>query len=305
MAITVIGTVFVDIKGYPSKDYIPGGRNAGTIETVHGGVARNVAEDLANVCQKTTFITLLDDSGTAADVEAHLTGRGVDMHYCRRTGEGMGTWLAVFNSEGDVVAAISKRPNLLPILDILKESGDEIFQNSEAVLFELDMDQCIVEKIVELSEKYNKPLYALVSNMTIAAERRELLPKTACFVCNLQEAELLFGIRLEGESTKVICAELLRALREERIPCMVVTMGENGAVWASAEGDSGFCPAEHVRIRDTAGAGDAFFAGVAAALTCGKGIQQACVLGTRLAAEAITSSGNVCPPHSPEELALG
>ena len=38
MGIVVIGAVFVDIKGYPLSAYIPGGRNAGRIEQVHGGV---------------------------------------------------------------------------------------------------------------------------------------------------------------------------------------------------------------------------------------------------------------------------
>ena len=38
MGIVVIGAVFVDIKGYPLSTYIPGGRNAGRIEQVHGGV---------------------------------------------------------------------------------------------------------------------------------------------------------------------------------------------------------------------------------------------------------------------------
>ena len=36
MGIVVIGAVFVDIKGYPLSTYIPGGRNAGRVEQVHG-----------------------------------------------------------------------------------------------------------------------------------------------------------------------------------------------------------------------------------------------------------------------------
>ena len=49
MGIVVLGAVFVDIKGYPSDLYIPGGRNAGRVEQVHGGVSRNLVEDIANV----------------------------------------------------------------------------------------------------------------------------------------------------------------------------------------------------------------------------------------------------------------
>ena len=49
MGIVVIGAVFVDIKGYPLSTYIPGGRNSGRVEQVHGGVSRNIVEDIANV----------------------------------------------------------------------------------------------------------------------------------------------------------------------------------------------------------------------------------------------------------------
>ena len=49
MGIVVIGAVFVDIKGFPDDAYIPDGRNVGRIEYIHGGVCRNVAEDIANV----------------------------------------------------------------------------------------------------------------------------------------------------------------------------------------------------------------------------------------------------------------
>jgi len=49
MSIVVMGAVFVDIKGYPLSSYIPGGRNAGRVVQVHGGVSRNIVEDIANV----------------------------------------------------------------------------------------------------------------------------------------------------------------------------------------------------------------------------------------------------------------
>ena len=47
--IVIVGTTFVDIKGFPYNKYIPAGRNAGEVEFVHGGVGRNVAEDIANM----------------------------------------------------------------------------------------------------------------------------------------------------------------------------------------------------------------------------------------------------------------
>ena len=53
--IVVIGATFVDIKGFPHDLYLPTGRNVGHIEYIHGGVARNVAEDIANAELRPTF----------------------------------------------------------------------------------------------------------------------------------------------------------------------------------------------------------------------------------------------------------
>ena len=94
MGVVVIGAIFVDIKGYPSEVYIPGGRNAGRVEQVHGGVSRNIAEDIANVELRPTFISLVDDTGVGADVIKKLNAHKVNTDYIRVTPDGMGTWLA-------------------------------------------------------------------------------------------------------------------------------------------------------------------------------------------------------------------
>ena len=97
---------------------------------------------------------------------------------------------------------------------------------------------------------------------------------------------------------------LLDRVMRAKIPSMVVTMGADGAVWADAKGNSGFCPARKVQVKDTTGAGDAFCAGVSSGLTYGKSLPEAVEIGTLLAASVITSSENVCPRFEPAELGL-
>ena len=58
----------------------------------------------------------------------------VNTNYIRQVRDGMGTWLAVFENDGDVVASISKRPNLMPIAQILDEHGDEIFRDADSII---------------------------------------------------------------------------------------------------------------------------------------------------------------------------
>ena len=270
MGIVVIGAVFVDVKGYPEAAFIPNGRNVGRVEQIHGGVGRNVAEDIANCELRPTFISLVDNSGTGEDVIRKLNNHKVNTQYMRRTRDGMGTWLAVFDNDGDVCASISKRPNLLPIADILDEYGDEIFAHADSVICEIDIDKEIVKRVFKLAKKYGKKVYSVVANMSIALERRDFLKSIDCFVCNIQEAGILFFDDYTGKTPLEMADIISQKVIAAKIPSMIVTMGGEGAVYADINGDRGFCPARKVDVKDTTGAGDSFCAGVAVGLTYGK-----------------------------------
>ena len=304
MGIVVIGAVFVDIKGYPEGAFIPTGRNAGRVEQIHGGVGRNVAEDIANVELRPTLISLVDKSGISQDVLQKLRNHKVNTDYIRATDDGLGTWLAVFNNDGDVCASISKRPDLRPIADILDQHGDEIFRDADSVIIEIDIDKSVVKRVFRLAGKYGKKVYAVVSNMSIALERRDFLQSIDCFVCNIQEAGILFSEDYSGKTPEEMITVLSKKVRDGRIPSMIVTMGGEGAVYASMEGESGWCPARKVQVNDTTGAGDSFCAGVAIGLTYGKTMEEACRIGAQLAASVIITSENVCPRFLPRELGL-
>ena len=89
-----------------------------------------------------------------------------------------------------------------------------------------------------------------------------------------------------------------------QIPAMVVTLGDQGAVYADMAGNSGTVPARNVQVKDTTGAGDAFCAGVSIGLTYGKTLAEAIDIGSILAASVITSSENVCPRFLPGEFGI-
>lgn len=304
MGIVVIGATFVDIKGFPNDTYIPDGRNAGRVEYIHGGVARNVVEDIANMELRPTFLGIVDDTPMGSDVVHKLQNHKVNTEYIQVLPDGMGTWLAVFDSDGNVAGSISKRPNLLPILDMLEEKGDEIFSKADSVVLEVDIDKATVKKVFELAEKYGVKTYAVVSNMSIAIERRDFFQKFDCFICNEQEAGMLFLDDYSEKTPEELRDILSEKVQRAKIPAMVVTMGAKGAVYADFQGNKGICPAKKVQVKDTTGAGDAFCAGVSAGLTYGKTLPEAIEIGATLAASVIVSMDNVCPRFQPEELGL-
>ncbi|MBO6014635.1 MAG: carbohydrate kinase family protein [Oscillospiraceae bacterium] len=305
MPIVVVGTVFVDIKGFPDNKYIPAGRNAGSVDFVHGGVGRNVAEDIANVELRPRFVSMVDCTAQGDEVLRRLNSHKVDTRYVIPVPDGMGIWLAVFDTGGDVIGSISKRPEMDAMVRLLEEKGDEIFADADSVVIEIDLDTEIVKTVLHYAKKYGKRVFAVVANMSIASQRRDFLQSIDCFVCNAQEAGILFADDyLQDMEPEQLCEELSQRVIHAQIPSMVVTMGSRGAAYASMLGEKGLCPARPVQVKDTTGAGDAFCAGVAIALTYGKDLAEASAIGTRLASSVITVSENVCPRFLPEELGI-
>ena len=140
--------------------------------------------------------------------------------------------------------------------------------------------------------------------MSIALQRRDLIKRTNCFICNIQEAGIFFADDFSTLSPDEMAEELEKRIQAAGLNSMVVTMGSDGAVWAEARGGYGVCPSVQVQVCDTSGAGDAFCAGVSIGLSYGKSLAEACVIGTRLATATITVPESVCPRFLPQELGL-
>ena len=291
----VIGTVFVDCKGFADGPYAPTGRNLGSIRFVHGGVGRNVAENMARMGIPTTFVSSVDDSALGREVIERLNDAGVDTRYVGRAERnGMGMWLAILDERGDLAGSISQMPDLRTMECIVAERGGEIVGESSHVLLELDLNASLSAAVLELAKLHGKPVYGLPGNMDVVLEKPELLSRLACFICNHIEAERLIGQPLM-ELTPERQRDILGAFAKSRsLPMIVVTMGAQGCVYWSADGEFGHQPAFPVQVKDSSGAGDAFFSGTVMGLMHGLKLQDAVVCGAKVAGWTIESPENNC-----------
>jgi len=292
----VFGSVFVDIKGFPFGKYLPTGRNVGDVKIVHGGVCRNVAENLANVGSEVSFVTMFEEGGIGEEVRRRLAARGVDLRYALDAPAGMGMWLVVMNESGDVAGSISRQPDFSSLERQVEMMGDQIVRNCENIVLEVDMRASIAEKVYDLAEKYGKDVYVVVGNMSVILQRPDFLSRTRLFILNEIEAGGLFGCELDRRDPESVlevarCEALSRGIRE-----IVVTLGDAGSVFFDAQsGDGGHIPAEPTVMVDSTGAGDAFFSGTVAARTRGLSLRRSAQLGAHLAALTIRSDESSCP----------
>lgn len=293
----VVGVTFVDVKGFSRNKYEPQGRNLGMVKIVHGGVARNVVENFANVGMPVSFASMLEDSAIGRDVARRLENAGADMsNIVMADNDGIGMWLVILDEKGDLAGSISCMPNIEVLEKLFEEQGERIISQAENVVLEIDLNERIAERVLELAEKYDKNVYAIVGNLSVILPHREYLKRTACFICNEIECGKIFEAEVEDYSPAQMLDFLVPAADKMGIPSIVVTMGAMGSVYYdSVSGEKGLCPAVPTRLVDSCGAGDAFFSGTVMALTKGIPLGEAVKYGSRLASMTIACDESACP----------
>lgn len=113
----------------------------------------------------------------------------------------------------------------------------------------------------------------------------DCLPYLDYFICNTPEAQRLSGKARPEEAAKV--------LRTHGVQTAIVKLGGEGC-WAESASWSGQIPAIKVeKVVDTTGAGDAFAAGLIAAILDGKPLPMACAAANAAGARMVSSRGAI------------
>ncbi|MCR8635993.1 PfkB family carbohydrate kinase [Paenibacillus radicis (ex Xue et al. 2023)] len=294
--VSVIGTVFVDCKGFSKNEYIPTGRNLGSIQFVHGGVGRNVAENLTNLDLATSFVSTVDSTGLGDEIIQRLKKSNAHTEYLGKINQGMGMWLAVLDENGNLAGSISQMPQLDELERIIDNSGKKIVQQSTHIVLELDLNEQISKRVVELSLQENKPVFGIPGNLDVILSNMSLLNQLECFICNDIEAGRLLGKNIDNLNQNELIQELISFVDSSGLRSMVITLGENGSIYYDSRSkESGYQPVFPVKLVDSSGAGDAFFSGTVMGLVRGLTLKEAVVCGTKVAGWTIESQENNCP----------
>ncbi|WP_010276804.1 carbohydrate kinase family protein [Paenibacillus senegalensis] len=295
--VAVIGTVFVDCKGFAKQSYYPLSRNLGQVQFVHGGVGRNVAETLAHLGVPVSLVSTCDASGIGDEVVQRLKANQVGITHLRQVDkDGMGMWLVILDEKGELAGSISHMPDVGHLAKVIEEKGDEIVSSCSHLALELDLNGEISEQVLALAHKHNKPVFGIPGNLDVILSHPHLVHQLECFICNHHEAARIWDTDLSSASSEEILAQMKAFVDASTLRSMVITLGEKGCIYYDSKTDSfGHQPVFPVRMVDSTGAGDAFFSGTVSALVRGFKLPVAVLCGTKVAGWTIESPESTCP----------
>ncbi len=254
----VLGGCNIDIIGFPTQKLIARDSNPGRVKISHGGVGRNIAENMVHLGVPTKLISAVGDDLYGKKILDHAASIGLDMkNTLVLGGKSTSTYLAVLDRQGDMQLAISH-------MDILNEISIEFIQTVRPVIEGAKfcvIDTNIPENVIGyVLDNFKNMVFFLDTVST--AKAMKVKNKIGAFHTikpNKIEAELLSGIKIEKEEDLRKASEYFLSQGVKRV---FITLGEKG-VFFQDEKRHQLIPNPQISVVNATGAGDAFLAGLA------------------------------------------
>jgi sugar/nucleoside kinase (ribokinase family) len=259
VSVVVVGDVATDVVVVLDGEPAPNSDRPATIRTRGGGAGANVAAHLARLGTAVTLVGCVGDDPPAAGLGADLAADGVRLALRTVPGAATGTVVSLVEPGGQRSMLADRGANLelAPADLVVPRRGGHLHLSGYTLLDPRPRVAGLVAvraavaagATVSVDPASTGPLarYGAAQWLADTAGATMLLP-------NAEEAWLL-----TGEPAPEAAARLLA----ERYPVVVVTLGADGALWASGD-DLVRRPAHPTTVVDTTGAGDAFAAGLLA-----------------------------------------
>jgi len=276
--VTVVGSyilaLVMDVPRIPLEGETLVGSN---YHTTHGGKGSNMAVCAARLGAATRFLGKVGRDSFGDDFRALLQSEGImtdTLLVAERTPTAVG--FIIFSSRGSNVIVIDMAANgEFTVADVL--ANEQAVRTADVSLSPLEIPLATVLAAAKVARAAGQ---RFILNPAPAQDLRSVnLSDVFALTPNEREARACLGLQPDDpRSDEDIAAQLLAL----GVPHVMITRGEKGVLWVSAEG-SVVVPALPVTVVDTVGAGDAFNAGLATGLSEGLSTLEAVALGVTAA----------------------
>jgi pseudouridine kinase len=299
--ILVIGAAGLDMVGRLADEPEAGTSTPASIRLAFGGVARNVAENLARLGNPCILLSAVGEDIQGIGLRDALEKAGVDVSGMQMlAGQNTGAYLAIVDCLGNLRLALDDMTPLQSITADWLERQESFFRQAGMVFLDANLSPDSIAAAVTLARKIGIPISADPTSRHLAVRLLPHLRRLHLVTPSVGEAEILLGraIPRDDPAAAVAAAQELVA-RGAKVA--MLSLSEFGVAYASRE-ERGHIPALRTAIVDPTGAGDALTAVVLFALLNEIPLDEAVKLGISAASLTLRSKHTVVPDLTLEML---
>jgi len=301
LPVIVAGAAGKDIIGRLKSDLRMYTSNPAKIRTSFGGVARNVAENLARLGHPVTLLSVVgdDDRGDRLLTQARQAGVNID-HVLRTSEHPTGTYVGIITTNGQFQCAMDDMRAISCLSVEYIQQHAHLFKEASMLFVDMNIPRDVLKYMVSLARHANIPICADPTSLALTPRLKPYLKHLLLMTPNVNEAEYLCG-EIDKITNRRQALNAAKFLVGTGVKIVVITLGEQGLCYATSE-TSGFIPAIKTEIMDPTGAGDALTATIIFGLVNEIPIDDAVRLGVSAASLTLRYSGTVIPDLTLEKL---
>ena len=275
----------MDIAATAAFALIAGESIPGRVRFAPGGVARNVAENLARLGHAVRLISVVGDDPLGQSLLEATRRAGVDVSHCLvLPGLASSTYVSLHGIDGEMALAVND-------MEILQALGPErlapharLVQEAQALVLDCNLSEAALECL--FSQPRRGPVFADAVSSLKAERLRPWLAQLHTLKLNRAEAQALCGMEVASlEQARAAAAWFIG----QGVQALALSMGEQGLCWHAARGERGLQAAVKVCTVNASGAGDALLAGLVHAHLAGWPLAQAMPFASACAALTLQS----------------
>jgi pseudouridine kinase len=299
--VIVIGASGIDIKGQAAAALQMGRSNSGVIRTSVGGVARNIAENLARLEVSTLLLSTVGHDQFGNHVLEHTATTGVDVsHVLRVPDMHTGSYVTILDDGGKVVVAISEYDIVEQIAPRYLQQQRALFAAASMIVIDANLSERTMASAFLWAERYNVPVCADPTSPALAERLIPHLPALTMVAPDAAEAAIMCGAKTPP-ATSEQAIETAQCLVSRGVKIAIVTLAEQGVAYADGS-SAGHIPAIATSVVDTTGVGDALTAAVIFGLLNDMPLDDAMRLGVSAAALTLRTRETVSPDLTLDQL---
>jgi len=254
--ISVIGGANVDLSASLYDAFIAADSNPGHVEVGYGGVARNIAHNLALLGAHTQLLTILGGDLFGGLIYDYCKQQGIDVHLSERVGSlRSGIYLCINNHGGEMIAAVADTEAIRAITPEWLEKRSGEFNSADYLVADANLSEDTIRWLMEHS---TAPLF--IDGVSSTKAHRVVNALSKCKLPYLHSLKLNLKEALTVTRTATY-AEAAQALLNMGVAHVYITLSGEG-VYCRNAAEEWLFPALPGEIVNTTGAGDAFLAGV-------------------------------------------